>query len=76
MTYLTAAVGMLLLALAAVMMVVAAPGHLRARSHGPAKPSAVELTTDECHQLTSRSDPAALAGCPARPHPPAAVSES
>lgn len=64
-TYLTAAAGMLLLAVAVVMMVVAAPIHIQARTPGPAKPSAVELTTDACHQLTSRTDPSAVAGCPA-----------
>lgn len=75
-TYLTAVAGMLLLAVAVVMMVVAAPVHLQARPHGPAKPSAVELVTDECHQLTSRSAPAVADGCPAWPNPPAALSAS
>jgi hypothetical protein len=61
-TGLTAAAGVLMLAVALVMMVVAAPGHgVAAPGHGHvrahlAKPSAVRLMTDVCHQLTSRSD--------------------
>ncbi len=66
-TGLTAAAGMLMLAVAFVMMMVAAPGHLHARSHGPAKPPAVELTTDVCHQLATVGDPAAAHGCLAGP---------
>ncbi len=62
-TYLTAAAGMLMLAVAVMMMIVAAPGHLHARTYGPAKPSAVELTTDVCHQLVTAGDPAAAHGC-------------
>ena len=45
---------MLMLAGAFTMMVVAAPGH----AHDPARPPAVQLTTDVGHQLTSRSDAA------------------
>jgi hypothetical protein len=44
-TGLTAAAGALMLALAFVMMVVAAPGHGHIRVQ-PAKPSAVRLVTD------------------------------
>ena len=44
-TGLTAAAGMLMLAVAFVMMVVAAPGHGHVRAH-LAKPSAVRLATD------------------------------
>jgi hypothetical protein len=51
-TCLTGAAGVLMLAVAFVMMVVAAPGHV----HGPAKPSVAQLTTDVGHQLTPRSD--------------------
>jgi hypothetical protein len=47
-TGLTAAAGMLMLAVAFVMMVVAAPGHGHVRVH-PAKPSVVLLTTDLSH---------------------------
>jgi hypothetical protein len=65
-TGLTAAAGVLMLAVAFVMMVVAAPGHGHVRVH-PAKPSAVRLTTDVCHQLTSRSDSATVRACLAGP---------
>lgn len=54
-TGLTAAAGMLMLAVALVMMVAAAPGHGPVRAH-LARPPAVRLMTDVCHQLTSRSD--------------------
>ena len=61
-TGLTAAAGMLMLAVAFVMMVVAAPGHGPVRAH-PAKPSAARLATDACHQLTSRGDSPAARAC-------------
>ena len=70
-TGLTAAAGVLMLAVAFVMMVVAAPaqGHIRAQ---PAQPAAVRLMTDACHQLTSRSDTPAVRACRAlRPRWPA-----
>src|SRR5215475_11583108 len=54
-TGLTAAAGVLMLAVAFVMMIVAAPGHGHVRAHR-ARPSTVRLETDVCHQLTSRSD--------------------
>ncbi len=63
-TCLTGAVGVLMLAVAVVMMVVAAPVHGPARAHGPAQPSVVRLTTDICHQLTSRSESATVRGVP------------
>ena len=66
-TYLTGAAGMLMLAVAVVMMVLAAPTYGTARAHDPAQPSAVRLTTDVCHQLTSRSDSAAVRACRAGP---------
>jgi hypothetical protein len=66
-TYLTGAAGVLMLAIAFVMMVMAAPGHLQGRPHGVAKPSTVQLTTDVCHQLTSRSDSATVRACWAGP---------
>ena len=50
-TCLTGAAGVLMLAVAFVMMVVAAPGHV----HGPAKPSVAQLTADVGPQLTPRS---------------------
>ena len=46
-TCLTGAAGALLLAVALVMMVMAAPGH----AHGLAKPSVAQLTTAVGHQL-------------------------
>ena len=61
-TGLTAAAGVLMLAVAVVMMVMAAPGHGHVRAH-LAKPSAVRLTTDVCHQLTSRGDSPAVRAC-------------
>jgi len=47
-TGLTAAAGALMLAVAFVMMVVAAPGHGHVRVQ-QAKPSAARLSTDLCH---------------------------
>ena len=63
-TGLTAAAGALMLAVAFVMMVVAAPGHGHVQAH-LAKPSAVRLVTDVCHQLTSRGDSPAVRACQA-----------
>ena len=74
-TCLTGAAGALMLAVAVVMMMVAAPAHGQARVHGPAKPSALQFTTDACHQLKSRSDSAAVRACRAGP-PYAAPSVS
>ena len=65
-TGLTAAAGVLMLAVACVMMVLAAPGRGHVRVH-PAKPSVVRLTTDVCHQLTPRSDPPTARACLAGP---------
>ena len=65
-TGLTAAAGVLMLAVAFVMMIVAAPGHGPVRAH-LARSSAVRLTTDVCHQLTSKSDSPAVRACRARP---------
>src|SRR2546429_9411666 len=61
---LTAAAGVLMLAVAVVMMVMAAPGHGHVRAH-LAKPSAVQLVTDVCHQLTSKGDSPAVRACQA-----------
>ena len=63
-TGLTAAAGALMLAVAFVMMLVAAPGHGTARAH-LAGFSAVRLTTDVCHQLTSKGDSSAVRACQA-----------
>lgn len=72
MTYLTAASGLALLTAAFVMMLAAAPVHLPAHLHGPAKPSAALLSADLCHQLTSRSDSTTVRGCLAGPSAPSA----
>jgi hypothetical protein len=64
---LTGAVGLLILAIAVVMMVIAAPTQVRYRPNNPPKPSAVQLTTDLCHQLTSRSDSTMVNACLAAP---------
>jgi len=61
-TGLTAAAGALMLAAAFVMMIVAAPGHGPVRIHH-ARPAAVRLETDVCHQLTSRGDSPAVRAC-------------
>jgi hypothetical protein len=53
-TGLTAAAGVLMLAVAFVMMVAAAPGHGHVRAH-LAKPSAVRLATDV--SMTAQSRP-------------------
>jgi hypothetical protein len=66
-TGLTAAAGVLMLAVAIVMMIVAAPARGLGRAHGPAKPAGLQLTTDVCHQLTSRSDSATARACRAGP---------
>jgi hypothetical protein len=66
-TGLTAAAGVLMLAIASVMMIVAAPGHGTSRVHGPAKRSTAQLTVGVCHQVTSRSDSARARACLAGP---------
>ena len=53
-TCLTGAAGVLMLAGAFVMMMLAAPGHVQGRSHDPARPPALQLTTDVGHQFTSK----------------------
>jgi hypothetical protein len=66
-TGLTAAAGVLMLAVAFIMMVVAAPAHVHAGAHSPAKQHAAQLATDLCHQLTWRSDSATVRACRAGP---------
>jgi hypothetical protein len=76
-TCLTGAAGVLLLAVAFVMMMVAAPAHGGGRLPGLAKPSAAQLVSDACHQLTSSSDSATVRACrtgPAAAKPPRASS--
>jgi hypothetical protein len=67
--YLTGAAGIVMIAIACLMMVVAAPGHAAAagREAAPAKPASVQLATDVCHRLTSRSDSATVRACLAGP---------
>jgi len=60
---LTGAVGLLILAIAVVMMVIAAPTPVHHGANNPPKPSAVQLTTDLCRQLTSRSDSTTVYAC-------------
>src|SRR5690242_14496482 len=66
-TGLTAAAGVLMLAVAFVMMVVAAPGHRTAPVHDPAKTATEQLTASRCDQLTSRSNSATVRACRAGP---------
>ena len=67
-TGLTAAAGVLMLAIASVMMIVAAPSHGAVRAH-LARSSAARLATDVCHQLTSKGDSPAVRACQAVPPP-------
>jgi hypothetical protein len=64
---LTGAVGVLILAVAVVMMVIAAPTRVHYGAENPATSSAVQLTTDLCHQLTSRSGSTTVYACLAGP---------
>jgi len=66
-TCMTGAAGVLLLAVAFMMMMVAAPAQGQGRLHGLSKPSAIQLITDVCHQLTSRSDSTTVRACRAGP---------
>jgi len=66
-TGLTAAAGALMLAVAAVMMIVASPGHGTVRVHGPVQHATTQFTSDVCHQLTSRSDSTTVRACRAGP---------
>ena len=84
-TCLTGAAGVLMLAGAFVMMAVTAPGHGQGRPQDPARPPALQLTTDVGHQFTSRSDSARIRVCRAGPaadsawaeaYVPAMISES
>ena len=66
-TGLTAAAGVLMLAVAFVMMVVAAPGHRAAPVHDLAKTATEQLDGRRCDQLTSRSNSATVRACQAGP---------
>ena len=63
---LTGATGFLMIAIAVVMMVIAAP-MIRNGAHNPANnpamPAAVQLMMDPCHQLTSSSDQSTVHAC-------------
>ncbi len=63
-TGLTATAGLLVLAVAVVLMIVAAPAQAHRQ---PAGPAVTQLTSDPCHNLTSRSDPTAARACLAGP---------
>jgi hypothetical protein len=63
---LTGATGFLMIGIAIVMMVIAAP-MIRSAAHNPAKPAAVQLMMDPCHQLTSRSGSTTVHACLAGP---------
>ncbi len=71
-TCLTGVAGVLMLAVAVVMMVMAAPGHVHGRPYDPA----VQLTTDVGHQFTSRSDSATARACRAGPAAGSACAEA
>ena len=58
---------MLMVAIAFVMMIAAAPGHGHARAGVVAKPAGAQVTTDVCHRLTSRSSSATVRACLAGP---------
>jgi hypothetical protein len=64
---LTGAIGLLILAIAVVMMIIAAPTQVHYGAQDPAQPSAVQLTADPCHQLTSTSDSTLVYACLAGP---------
>jgi hypothetical protein len=64
---LTGAVGLLILGIAVVMMVIAAPRQVHYGAYNPARPSAAQFTTDLCHQLTSKSESTTVFACLAGP---------
>ncbi|HXC85691.1 MAG TPA: hypothetical protein VNV62_27995 [Trebonia sp.] len=67
---LTGAIGLLILGLSIVMMVIAAPAHIHYGAHNPVKPSAAQLTTDLCHQLTAKSGSTTVYACLTGPWAP------
>jgi hypothetical protein len=68
---LAGAAGGLLIAIAFVMMIVAAPGHGAIRGAGPTRgltqPAVTQVIADVCHRFTSRSDSAMARACLAGP---------
>jgi hypothetical protein len=51
-----------MIGIAVVMMVIAAP-MIRNGAHNPAKPAAMQLMMDPCHQLTSRNGQTTVHAC-------------
>ena len=66
-TCLTGTAGLLMIVIAVVMMIAAAPGHGHGQAGVVAKPAAAQVTSDVCHRLTSRSDSATVRACLAGP---------
>jgi hypothetical protein len=71
---LTGGIGFLMIAIAVVMMVIAAPmvrhgaqNPAHNPAHNPPKPSAVQLMMDPCHRLTSRNGQTKVHACLAGP---------
>lgn len=62
-TWLTGAAGLLILGTAFAMMLAAAPVQAHPRAQGAVVRTVAYVTTDVCHQLTSRSDSAAVRAC-------------
>jgi hypothetical protein len=58
---------MLMIAIAVVMMIAAAPGHGPGQASAVTKPAAAQVVSDVCHLLTSRSDSATVRACLAGP---------
>ena len=66
-TCLTGAAGLLMIVIAIVMMIAAAPGHGHGQPGVVAKPAAAQVVSDVCHRFTSRSDSATVRACLAGP---------
>jgi hypothetical protein len=66
-TCLTGAAGVLMIAIAFVMMIAAAPGPGARPARGLAQPAAAQVAMDVCHRFTSRSDSATVRACLAGP---------
>lgn len=72
-TWLTGAAGLLLLGVAFMMMIAAAPAHAHHRPHIPLQS---RVTTDLCRQLTSRIDSTTVRTCLTGPAAPSAWAEA
>ena len=66
-TCLTGAAGMLMIAIAVVMMMAAAPGHAHGQAGVVARPAVAQVASDVCHRFTSRSNSATMRACLAGP---------